>query len=116
MTLMGFVERLFSLPVHIACAVLVVQVFTRRQIRWLGLAIGWHALVDAMAVILLPTYGVYVTESFIGLGALVSLGIIYALRQPEPAVLVEEPAPLPALIRLQEVDVTPETLEKTRFQ
>jgi acetoacetyl-CoA synthetase len=39
-------ERLWTLPIQVAFSILVLQVFTRRSLVWLWLAIGGHALVD----------------------------------------------------------------------
>ncbi|RPI26681.1 MAG: YhfC family intramembrane metalloprotease [Chloroflexota bacterium] len=123
MSLMGFVERLFALPLHIALSVMVLQVFTHKQVRWLWLAILWHAVVDGVAVFLVYQWQgydwyAYAMEGVIGVFALISLGILFALRQLEPV----EPGPAdlppvdpPAFIP-QPIEETPETLDKTRFQ
>lgn len=88
-TMLGFVERMFVIPVHIALSVLVLQVFTRRQIRWLFAAIAWHTLLNAVgAVYVMQMYGMYAAVATIGLFSLLSIGIIFALHAPEP----EEPA------------------------
>jgi uncharacterized membrane protein YhfC len=50
MTLLGALERLFTIPLHLACSVLVLQAFTRRKFWWVGLAILYHALADGVAV------------------------------------------------------------------
>ena len=83
-SLLGAVERIFVLPIQISLTILVLQVFTRGQSRWLWIAIAWHTLLDAVVIISISNWGVYVTEGFVGLFALISLGIIFALRQPEP--------------------------------
>jgi uncharacterized membrane protein YhfC len=38
------VRCLLTLPIQLSCSLLVLQVFLRQQYRWLGYAIGWHAL------------------------------------------------------------------------
>lgn len=54
------VERASSLAVQITLAVIVLQAFLRpRGGLWLLAAIGWHALVDAVAVYAAFTTGVY---------------------------------------------------------
>ncbi|HWQ84616.1 MAG TPA: YhfC family glutamic-type intramembrane protease [Anaerolineales bacterium] len=70
--LAGALERAFSIPAQIALSILVLQVFTRKQIRWLWAAIAWHAVIDAVAVYLSATYGVWVTEAAIGVTALLN--------------------------------------------
>ncbi len=119
MTLLGAVERLFTLPAHMALSALVLQTFIRRQPRWLGLAIVWHALMDGLVVVMIGQgYGPYVIEAVIGISALINLGIIFALRQPRPKP-TEEPESvtlsLPSFVPL-DVAETPENLDKSRFQ
>lgn len=80
--LLGAVERAFALCLHLSLSVLVLQCFTRRQGFWLPLAIGWHAFVDGAAVIAVQRVGPYWTEGLIGVLAVLSLGIVFALRQP----------------------------------
>ena len=116
-SLLGVLERLFALPTQIALAVLVLQAFTRKQGGWVWLAVGYHALVDATAILLVGKVGPYWTEAIVGGFAIVSLVIIFVLRQPEP-VPDPEPAPLiPALsFTPQPVEETEENIEKTRYQ
>ena len=118
-TLLGALERLFTLPVQICLTVLVLQAFIRNQRRWYVAAIAWHALADAVAVIALSKWGAYTTETIIALFSLISLGIIFVLRQPEPpSELVNAPktgfAPLPPMIE-SDVLETPEKLDQTRY-
>lgn len=123
-TLLGAVERAFTIPFHIAASLLVLQAFTRNKIYWLGLAIAWHTLIDAA----IPGYiwprlqsfpwGPYVVELVLGLVALVNIGIIFALRQPDQADVTHPEPPLPDLIipsPLPEIEVTSENLDKTRY-
>jgi uncharacterized membrane protein YhfC len=122
MNFLGAVERIFTLPMHIALSVLVLQCFTRRQARWLVLAILWHAFVNAVAIVASRTWGVggmggLAVEGLIGISALINLGIIFALRRPEPEAAAEDtPAPAPAVRpELPPVEETEQNLESTRF-
>ena len=81
-TVLGAVERLFALCVHLSLSLLVMQVFTRGRVLWLLLAIGWHALLDAVAVFAVGTWGIVTTEGLIGVLALLSVGIIWRLYEP----------------------------------
>ena len=83
-SLLGALERILVIPIQIAFTILVMQVFIRRQSRWLWFAIIWHALLDAVAVIGVRRWGVYVTEGLIVIFSLVSIGMIFALRGEEP--------------------------------
>lgn len=79
--LLGAVERLFAICLQVSLAVLVLQVFVRRNIGYLFLAIGWHALTDGLAVATLGWGWSFVAiEGLVGLLALGSLGIIWAYR------------------------------------
>jgi uncharacterized membrane protein YhfC len=90
--LLGAVERVFAICFHLSAAVLVMQAFTRRNIGWLGLAILWHTLVDGVAVYASGTWGIYWTEALVAVSAVISLAIIFALR--------DRPAPLADAERL----------------
>jgi uncharacterized membrane protein YhfC len=80
--LLGAVERAAAISFHISASVMVLQVFRRRSILWLFLAIGWHTLLDAIAVFGIQTWGVYITEALIvGMGIL-SIVIVVLLREP----------------------------------
>jgi hypothetical protein len=77
--------------------VLVLQVFTRDDWRWLVVAIGYHLAVDAMAVAGLQSgWPVLVIEATIVPFVLISLAITLGLRpRGEPLV---PPDPQPALV------------------
>lgn len=121
MSLLGAVERFFTIPFHLACSLLVMQVFTRKQTRWLWLSVGWHTAGNAAALFLISgpwssqPWGFYAVEGVIGLFALASLGILFALRQPEPTPeKMPESAPIqPMAIPL--IESLPEDLDKTRY-
>jgi len=82
--LLGAVERAAAISFHISAAVLVFQVFRRRNILWLFLAIGWHTILDAVAVFGIQTWGVFITEAFVVLIGILSIGIVFLLREPAP--------------------------------
>ena len=118
--LLGALERAFAIPAQIAFSILVLQVFTRRQGRWLWFAVLWHALIDAVAVYLSAKSGVYVTEAAIGLSALVNLYLIWRMRQPEPEAPAEAPTFVPppltaGELKLQPPAENPVNIEDTRF-
>lgn len=115
--LTGALERLFAIPCHLAMALLVMQTFTRRGWYWVGLAVLYHASLNAGAVLGLIYLGAYWAEAVIGAFAVLSLGVIVALRQASPPQL--EPArPLSASINFtpQPLAETLENLENTRYQ
>lgn len=85
LTLLGWVERVFALILHVSLSVMVLQVFVRRQWRWLFLAMGWHALVNAGAVTVLRAYGPVASEIALAVVALLSLMIILNFRSDPTA-------------------------------
>jgi len=79
-TLLGVLERSFTIVFHISAALLVMQVFVRGQSRWLLLAVLWHTLVNAGAVYLALEVNPYAAEVWMAAVCLVSFMIIYILR------------------------------------
>jgi uncharacterized membrane protein YhfC len=122
-TLLGAVERAFTILFHIAASVIVLQVFTRRlgqrRLGWLGLAILYHALMDASVVFIAGKWGGYSAEAFLGGFAILDIIIIVALRQPEPVPIeppsTSPPAKTPVFTPLP-IDETSDNLDKTRYQ
>jgi uncharacterized membrane protein YhfC len=84
-SLLGATERMLTIPVQIAFSVLVLQTFIRRQSSWIWVAVLFHAAVDAFAVLSLPLLGMYWTEAIVAVLSIFCIGIIFWLRQPEPA-------------------------------
>jgi uncharacterized membrane protein YhfC len=122
-SLLGAVERIFTIPFHIAASVLVLQVFTRRpgrqQLGWLVLAILYHAIIDASAVIVASRWGGYAAEAMLGISAILAIIIIFALRQPEPepeTPIIIPYAEEPPSFTPSPVEETSDNLEQTRYQ
>jgi uncharacterized membrane protein YhfC len=97
-------ERASALAVQITLAVMVLQAFLRpRGGLWLLAAIGWHAVVDAVAVFAGITTGVYsgsqsgivITEALVFLMAVVSLVILFRLRPSGPELPPAPPSSAP---------------------
>lgn len=88
LVMLGSAERAIALCVQISLAVVVLQAIVRRNLAWLGLAIAWHAVVDASAVAVVGVWGPYRTEAMLGVMAAASLGVLFKLHRPEPP---EEP-------------------------
>lgn len=122
--ILGLVERLFTIPFHIALSVIVLQAFTRRQPAWVALAVLWHAAIDALVVYLSvvwagQSWSAYALEAVIGANMLAALLVLFLLRRPEPpepvveAVQVPPAGPVPPeAVRLE---VTGEKLDDSRY-
>jgi uncharacterized membrane protein YhfC len=117
-SLLGAVERTFTLPAHVAFSILVLQVFLRRQIRWLLYAIGWHALLNAITLFIAGTWDVYLAELVLGLLAIASVMIVFSLRQPEAEEKhVDERATMAmGASQLPDLEESTERLDKTKYQ
>lgn len=83
--LLGAVERSMAIIIQISLALIVYQAIVRRNLLWLLLGILWHTIVDAIAVVGLGIWGIYLTEAAIAGLALASLVIIVWLSRMEPA-------------------------------
>lgn len=82
--LLGAVERVIALVLHLSLSILVLQAFVRKNIIWLFAAIGWHTLVDAVAVVgLLQEWDPLLIEAAVGLPAL--LVGLFIIRYFKPA-------------------------------
>jgi uncharacterized membrane protein YhfC len=98
--LLGLWERLWTLPVHLALSVVVVQMFLRGQRRWLWYAIVAHALVDFISVALPMLLGLsgltsaFFSEGFVALFGLLALLVIRWLRTTPSSVSPAAPVTL----------------------
>ncbi len=97
MALLGFVERVFALCLHIALSVMVLYSVVRDKPLWFWLALLWHAVVDAVAVFLVGKISNLALEGIIGVMAVISLGILFSLRPrfPKAEAAEAEPAAAP---------------------
>lgn len=112
--MLGALERVFALCLHLAASLLVMQVLVRRQWRWLATAVLLHGGANGVAVFTAVYWNPYIAELALAIVALLCLGIIFVLRTPEP----EEPPPPPlppAPALRQELPLTSDALEKSRY-
>ena len=81
MPLLGAFERIGAMAVHVSLAVMVLQVFTRGRLIWLWIAVGYHATMNfAVVGLAMRFWGPIGAELAMALFALISLGVIFALR------------------------------------
>lgn len=113
--LLGGLERVFAILAHLALSVMVLQVFLRRAIRWLFLAIGFHALLDMLAVVAVQRVGPYATEGLLAVFSLLSVFIIFRLRTPEPAAPEPEPLLTPPPAESLDLRPTEDALDRSRY-
>jgi uncharacterized membrane protein YhfC len=120
-SILGAMERAFAICFHLSASVLILQAFRRKQIRWLVLAVLWHTVFNSIALFSAGTWGPYVAEIFIGVMAIISLGIVFALKEPEPEIKAGEtegPPPVKdadSIMSDKESQILEEILEKSRY-
>jgi len=83
MPLLAAAERLMALLLHLSLAALVMQVFLRGRLWPLWAAIGWHGLVNAVAVFVNGTWGAAAAEASLAGLTLISVGILWATQRAE---------------------------------
>jgi uncharacterized membrane protein YhfC len=116
LTMLGALERSFAICLHLACSVLVLQAVIRGKFWWVGIAILFHALADGVAVFVSQNgFSAISIEGIVGIFALISIGIIFTLRQPELAI-----TPIPVANKLPEYRTAPieensKDLDETRY-
>lgn len=80
LALMGFVERISAMCLHVSLSVMVLYGLAYRRPVWFWLALLWHALVDAVAVYAVQQVSVLAVEGIIAIFAIISLWIVFKLR------------------------------------
>lgn len=114
--MLGSLERAFAIVLQLSLSLMVMQVFVNGRFRWWWFAFLWHSLIDAVAVFVQFQWAnVYLTEGIVALFALISLGLILWLRQPEPVEPAQEPLPPPPPLTPQERPTSVETVERSKY-
>lgn len=78
--LMGFVERIFAIFLHVSLSVMVLYAVASRKPLWFWLALLWHALVDAVAVYVAQEVGILAVEGLVAVFAIMSVWIVFKMR------------------------------------
>ena len=80
MAILGMVERIFAICLHIALSVMVLYGLVDKKAVWFWLAVSWHAIADAAAVYLGQQINMLALEGIVGLFAIVSLIIVFWMK------------------------------------
>ena len=80
MAFLGLIERVFAVCLHLSLSVMVLYSVVYRNPIWFWIALLWHALVDALAVYLMPIIGALGIEAVVGICAVVSVFILFRMR------------------------------------
>lgn len=120
MPFIGMFERVFAVCLHLSLSVMVLQAFRRRNLAWLLAAIGWHWLVDSVAVFAAGTWGIYWTEAIIAVTAIISVGIIFILKTDEAppaptATPVPDVAPASSVVAAPPPPAPESPLDESRY-
>lgn len=113
--LLGGVERIFAICLHLSASLMVLRAVTTGNWGWYAAAIGWHALTNTVSLYLAQTVSPLAAEGLLFIIALLSLGFIFAIRTPEPVPPPLEPLPPPAPVELKPVTFDAAKLDESRF-
>ena len=89
LAILGFVERIITLCLHVSFSVMVLYGLVSKKAIWFWLAVLWHTIVDAAAVYLGQSISMVAVEGVLGIFAIISLGIVIWLK-PKFAALINE--------------------------
>jgi uncharacterized membrane protein YhfC len=93
LAIMGFIERIFAMCLHVGLSVMVLYAIAYKKPIWFWMALLWHALLDAVAVHMIQKVGVLAVEGIVAIFALISLWIVLILRPMFSQDTTESPAP-----------------------
>ncbi len=117
--LLGSLERVSAIVIHLSMSLLVLKAFRDKNILWFFASILWHTLTNAVAVYSVVTWGPYMTELLLFVIALFSLGIIFLLQKKNPdleeEINVDTLPPAPILSTPQKVNLSTENLDDSRY-
>ncbi|HVN14239.1 MAG TPA: YhfC family glutamic-type intramembrane protease [Anaerolineales bacterium] len=82
--ILGLVERVFAISLHLSLSVMVLYSVLKKQSGWFWFALLWHSLVDGLTVYLLPAIGMIKIEGIVTIFGILSLGILFAFRPKFP--------------------------------
>jgi uncharacterized membrane protein YhfC len=80
MAFLGLIERAFTICIQISLTIMVLYSVAYRKPVWFWIALFWHAIVDALAVYLMPIIGALAIELVVGICGAISLVILFRLR------------------------------------
>ena len=80
MALLGFVERIFAICLHVSLSVMVLYAVVYRKPVWFWLALLWHAFLDAVAVYVGQEMGILAVEGFVAVFAIISVWIVFRMK------------------------------------
>jgi uncharacterized membrane protein YhfC len=76
LALLGMVERIFAMCLHVALSVMVLYGIANKKPIWFWLAVLWHVIVDAVAVYVGQQASMLTVEGIVAVFAILSVGIV----------------------------------------
>jgi len=92
MALLGLIERIFAICLHVSLSVMVLYALASKKPIWFWLALLWHALMDAVAVYVGRSVGILQVEGTVAILATISLWMVFRLRSQFPQNAESTPA------------------------
>jgi len=112
--LLGAWERVSAMIFHVGASLMVYKSVRKKKPSWLAIAVLWHTLLNAFAVISSQKMDFVLVESILFVFSLGWLFWAWALREREDEELKPE-LPLLGETRLQTQRITAEQLEESRY-
>jgi uncharacterized membrane protein YhfC len=104
-------QQLFTIPIQLCLALLVLQTFIRKQWYWVLVAIGFHTLVESSKVIAQNLINENLISLVLAVFAAASIAIIMALRKSEP-LPVARPSSLSPAVSSYRMGAEPKSVEE----
>jgi uncharacterized membrane protein YhfC len=104
-------QQLFTIPIQLCLAVLVLQTFVRKQWYWVFLAIGFHTLVETSKIMAQNLIDENLISLVLAVFAIASVAIIVVLRRSDPAP-VFEPSKLSLAAASYRMGAEPKSVEE----
>jgi uncharacterized membrane protein YhfC len=93
LTLNELIQQVFTIPVQICLALIVMQTFVRKQSYWLLIAIVFHTLFETTRVVVQNLTSGFLVDLVIAVFGITSIVIIFIFKRSDAAQAVE---PFPA--------------------
>jgi uncharacterized membrane protein YhfC len=77
---LGLIERVFAICLHLSLSVMVLYSVAYKRPVWFWVALLWHAVLDGLAVYLVPSFGAVGVEAVAGVLAVISLVILFRMK------------------------------------
>jgi uncharacterized membrane protein YhfC len=94
LALLGFVERIFAMCLHVSLSVMVLYGLSSKKLIWFWLAVLWHAIVDALAVYLGQNISMLALEGVVGVCAVISVIIVLQMKPMFEKIMPEVQSPI----------------------